>query len=561
MSPRLLFAHHSSSPFRFFTFIAILQFFPKFSTISPGLVILPLVVVLGMTAIKDAYEDIKRHQSDRRVNFSEVHVLDGPEFANHNAMIPKSKTFVRALTKRIRRRKITKAARRDAQALANPVPPETLEKSAPPPSDVPDDEEDDDNLGEPGAGNEPHWKGTTWEDLRVGDFVKIMDHESIPADILICATSEDDNVAFVETKNLDGETNLKSRNAVPALTHLRNAKACASANSTFQVECERPEALMHKLAATVVINDERSPVDLQTTLLRGTVLRNTRWVIGIVMYTGLDTKLVLNSGGTPSKRSKVERQMNPMVLANLLILTIMAVVCAIADSALEHYYYPKQAPWLFGDNQSDDNPSINGLITLIFAFITSVPSSQSPNPISFRTDPHPHVVRFQNIVPISLYISVEVVRGCQALFIYFDSEICYKKTDQPAIARNFTLSDDLGQIEYIFSDKTGTLTQVGFGVGSSYLFILTNRVRTRWSSDVLLWGVKRMSTTNPRKHRSRRLMASPRIHPALPAMWGHRVRIRVLAPHKKGRIPSRRRASNFRVACYGISVLPNLLAK
>jgi phospholipid-translocating ATPase len=428
-----------------------------------------------MTGIKDAYEDIKRHQSDRRVNNSEIQVLaEGPEYANHNAMAPKSRTFVRALTKRIRRRRITKARNQGAQALGDPVPPETLEKSAPAPSDVPDDEEDDDDLlGEsPGAGNQPHWKGTTWEDLRIGDFVKIMDHESIPADILICATSEDDNVAFVETKNLDGETNLKSRNAVPALAHLRNAKACASAKNTFQIECDRPEVLMHKLTATVVINDERQPVDLQTTLLRGTVLRNTRWVIGIVMYTGLDTKLVLNSGGTPSKRSKVERQMNPMVSANLLILTIMGVVCGIADSVLEHHYYPRQAPWLFGANRSDDNPSINGLITLIFAFITFVPPSHFPSAIEFRIDPHPDVVRFQNIVPISLYISVEVVRSCQAAFIYFDSEIYYKKTDQPALARNFTLSDDLGQIEYIFSDKTGTLTQVGFGAGSSYVVVL-----------------------------------------------------------------------------------------
>lgn len=66
---------------------------------------------------------------------------------------------------------------------------------------------------------------------------------------------------------------------------------------------------------------------------------------------------------------------------------------------------------------------------------------------------------FQNIVPISLYISIEVVRTCQAAFIYFDREIYYEKTDQATLARSWNLSDDLGQIEYIFSDKTGTLTQ------------------------------------------------------------------------------------------------------
>lgn len=115
----------------------------------------------------------------------------------------------------------------------------------------------------------------------------------------------------------------------------------------------------------------------------------------------------------------------------------MAVACAIADSVLEHKYYPLGAPWLYDDNRSDDNPSINGLVTWAFALIT-----------------------FQNIVPISLYISIEFVRTCQAAFIYFDSEMWYDKLDQPTLARSWNLADDLGQIEYIFSDKTGTLTQV-----------------------------------------------------------------------------------------------------
>jgi phospholipid-translocating ATPase len=340
------------------------------------LVIFPLIVVLGMTAIKDGYEDIKRHQSDRVVNFSEVHVLEGEGYANRNAMAPKSKTFVRALRKRIGREKLTKAVTQPAQALTNPAPPEVLENEKAGSQaiiDTPDAEYDDDpSVDHSNKPSRPHWQKTTWEDLRVGDFVKIFDHENIPADIMICATSEDENVAFVETKNLDGETNLKSRNAVPALMHLRNAATCADPKSVFRVECDRPEVLMHKLAAAVEINGERYPADLQTTLLRGTVLRNTGWVIGIVMYTGLDTKLVLNSGGTPSKRGKVERQMNPMVMANLVLLIIMAVVCGIIDTILEHHYYPRQAPWLFDDNRSGDNPSINGLITFLFALITYV---------------------------------------------------------------------------------------------------------------------------------------------------------------------------------------------
>ncbi|KAI0053960.1 phospholipid-translocating P-type ATPase [Auriscalpium vulgare] len=431
----------------FFLAIAVLQFFPKFSTISPGLVILPLIVVLGITALKDAYEDVKRHQSDRRVNYSEVRVLAGGSYANHNTMKAKSRTFVRGLRRSGHGK--TKKPEGDLQNLEG-APPEALDASsgpqileddpaleyddgAPPPAD---DEAHHGLFHHHHGPGRPHWKRTIWEDLRVGDFVKITDHEAIPADILICATSEDENVAFVETKNLDGETNLKSRNAVAALTHLRTATACADPKNAFRVDCDRPEVLMHKLNAAAIVNGERSPVDLQTTLLRGTVLRNTSWVIGVVMYTGLDTKAVLNAGGTPSKRSKVERQMNPMVFANLLLLGVMVAVCGIVDSVLEHRYYPRNAPWLFDDNRRGDNPSINGLITAVFALIT-----------------------FQNIVPISLYISIEVVRTCQAAFIYFDSEIFDEKLGQATVAKSFTLSDDLGQIEYIFSDKTGTLTQ------------------------------------------------------------------------------------------------------
>ena len=159
----------------------------------------------------------------------------------------------------------------------------------------------------------PHWKMTAWEDLAVGDFVKILDNESIPGDILVCATSEDENVAFVETKSLDGETNLKSRNAVPALTHLRTSSDCASPHNAFRVECDRPDVNMYKLHAAVRVGKEVFPVDMQNILLRGMVLRNTGWVIGIVCYTGEDTRIVMNSGGTPSKRSRVERQMNPQV--------------------------------------------------------------------------------------------------------------------------------------------------------------------------------------------------------------------------------------------------------
>ncbi|KAH7107578.1 phospholipid-translocating P-type ATPase [Auriculariales sp. MPI-PUGE-AT-0066] len=429
----------------FFAAIAILQFFPRFSTISPGLVVLPLIVVLALAAIKDGYEDIKRHQSDRVVNYSQTHVLAGGEYSNRNGSEAKSKTFVRGLPRVLRRRSKARptpdsaaeqlekpAATLLETALPKPEPVSTPSSSA---SSDATPREDDDNFN-PDSGD-AYWKPTIWEDIRVGDVVRVADNESFPADIVICATSEEENVAYVETKNLDGETNLKSRHAVPELAHLRSAAMCADPKNSFKINAERPTENMYKLNAAVETQDgQQHAIDIQTVLLRGTVLRNTKWIIGIVLYTGTDTKIVLNSGDPPSKRSKVERQMNPQVFINLAILGIIAVVCAIVESILERKGSTRGEYWFIGDDTPTDNPSINGLITFGNALIT-----------------------FQNVVPISLYISIEFVRTCQALWIYFDFDLWYQKTDSPALARSWNLSDDLGQIEYIFSDKTGTLTQ------------------------------------------------------------------------------------------------------
>lgn len=278
--------------------------------------ILPLVIIVVVTAVKDGYEDIQRHQSDQRVNYSTVRVLEGGEWTNPNAMEKKSKTFVRALTRRTK-------------------------------SNTDVEYDGDGSIDDEKAGpNRPHWRKIHWEDLRVGDFVKIHEGEAFPADILICSTSEEEDVAFVETKNLDGETNLKSRNAVASLSHLRDAKACADKTNAFHINCDRPDTDMYRLQANVEINGATQPVDLSMTLLRGTVLKNTAWAIGVVLFTGFDTKIVLNSGGTPSKRSKVERQMNPQVYVSSCFLYSPKShwLSPVSSTLAFSQFYPLSAP-------------------------------------------------------------------------------------------------------------------------------------------------------------------------------------------------------------------------
>lgn len=489
----------------FFLLIVILQFFPQFTTINPGVSMLPLLAVLAITMAKDGYEDIKRHQSDRHINRLKVRTLTGGGWQNPNAMEPRGRSASALFQsvkdtlfggKKKQSSKLQKEMAIKAEAAAEEGHAHQQDEPIAPPADAPGggattavggnvpvpgeanapprmshqlarrsttrhsqfesdyEQLDDGRIRHQGriltadeehaffSKKAPRWKNKNWEELAVGDFVYLTNNESIPADIIICATSEEEDSCFIETKNLDGETNLKARHAVPELTSLRTPEECARAS--LRIDAEPQDVNMYRLNASVVLNDRfdkngnplQCPVTLNQILLRGCNLRNTKWIIGVVLMTGWDTKIIQNSGVTPSKRSMVEKQMNPMVYFNLVVLACVSVACAIADSLLEQYYFDRGAYWEYGATRSDDNPRINGLVAFANSLIT-----------------------FQNIVPISLYISFEFVRLAQAYFIYDDYDIWYEKTNRRTTAKSWNLSDDLGQIEYIFSDKTGTLTQ------------------------------------------------------------------------------------------------------
>lgn len=394
--------------------LVILQFFPKFYTISPGLAMLPLLVVLAITAAKDGYEDLKRHQSDSHINGLKVSTLHGGGWHNPNVMEEKSRSvssvwrtfWARSFggkkreSDRMRKEQGARASMAiehgedDEAPMVSPMEPPgdapgggsaqgpravppvrsvgephlglvpegevapyeptsptspTARHSLAPPARPsrqlrrhstvassafeseyehhPDGtitrkdggEMTDDHHMRAQAKKAPRWKRKDWEDLAVGDFIFLRNNEAIPADVVICATSEEEDSCFIETKNLDGETNLKSRHAIPELTTLRTPADCMHAS--LRIDSEAPDTNMYRLNASVVMGDRlgkdgqplRCPVTLNQVLLRGCNLRNTEWVIGIVLMTGVDTKIIANSGDTPSKRGKVEKQMNPMV--------------------------------------------------------------------------------------------------------------------------------------------------------------------------------------------------------------------------------------------------------
>ena len=108
---------------------------------------------------------------------------------------------------------------------------------------------------------------------------------------------------------------------MPETCNLQTAENCAKIK--FHVESEHPKADLINHNATLTWSDKRqTPINLNTMLLRGCVVKNTEWVIGLVIFTGNDTKLAQNSGKTPSKRSQIEKQMNVQVYAFMLFLFV-----------------------------------------------------------------------------------------------------------------------------------------------------------------------------------------------------------------------------------------------
>jgi phospholipid-transporting ATPase len=79
-------------------------------------------------------------------------------------------------------------------------------------------------------------------------------------------------------------------------------------------------------------------------------------------------------------------------------------------------------------------------------------------PLTFHTDILTFIILYNNLIPISLIVTMEVVKFQQSQLINSDLDMYYAPTDTPALCRTSSLVEELGQIEYVFSDKTGTLT-------------------------------------------------------------------------------------------------------
>ncbi|XP_043547913.1 phospholipid-transporting ATPase IB isoform X1 [Chiloscyllium plagiosum] len=273
------------------------------------------------------------------------------------------------------------------------------------------------------------WKTIIWKEVAVGDIVMVTNGQRLPADMIIISTSEPQAMCYIETSNLDGETNLKVRQGLPITANILSVADLVKMAGSL--ECDGPNRHLYDFTGNLQIgNNGPVPVGPDQILLRGAQLRNTQWIQGLVVYTGHDTKLVQNSTKAPLKRSNVEKVTNIQILVLFCILVAMALVSAAGAEI-----------WNKKHSNSDWYLSLIGTDTANFGY----------NLLTF-------IILYNNLIPISLLVTLEVVKFTQALFINWDMDMYHPETDMPAMARTSNLNEELGQVKYIFSDKTGTLT-------------------------------------------------------------------------------------------------------
>lgn len=464
----------------YFLMLVLLQTSDKFGATVPQIAMLPLVAILGITAIKDGIEDYRRHVLDNQVNNSAVTKLGNWRNVNqpHDA-----RNWLQKLLGIGGSQKVSKGVRKlrekeDAIGLSvvngqrsrdvnskqssfqggapvaavstarsgrsdslnsgytpgletiastseyggtspSPFKPDfnrnastnallnnesTTEVGVPASrASLPDQEGVIDYTHQtPGTAR---WERTLWKKLEVGDIVLLRENEQVPADIVLLNSSDPDGNAFVETKNLDGETNLKVRKCLKATVGIQTEEDIEHAR--FVIDSEPPHANLYSYNALLKFNPPASdgysqssrapsakqvasrkvePITANELLLRGCALRNTEWVIGIVVFTGKDTKIMMNGGDTPSKRSKIEKETNVNVAIMFIILLIMCISCAVAGGLVLNQADTSRTFYEPGAADSSSN-----IINALYIFGSCL-------------------VLYQNIVPISLYISIELTK-------------------------------------------------------------------------------------------------------------------------------------------------------
>ncbi|XP_077146551.1 phospholipid-transporting ATPase IF isoform X3 [Ranitomeya variabilis] len=280
---------------------------------------------------------------------------------------------------------------------------------------------------------------TRSKNIRVGDIVRVAKDETFPADLVLLSSDRVDGSCHVTTASLDGETNLKTHLAIPETAVLQSVAELDTLKAV--IECQQPEADLYRFVGRMTVQEHSEdivrPLGTENLLLRGTRLKNTKEIFGVAVYTGMEAKMALNYKSKSQKRSAVEKSMNTFLLVYLMILLFEAILSTILK-----YAWQAEEKW--------DEPSYNQ---------KTEHDRNSSKILKFISDFLAFLVLYNFIIPISLYVTVEMQKFLGSFFIGWDLDLYHEESNQRAQVNTSDLNEELGQVEYVFTDKTGTLTE------------------------------------------------------------------------------------------------------
>ncbi|XP_017156698.1 probable phospholipid-transporting ATPase IF [Drosophila miranda] len=258
-----------------------------------------------------------------------------------------------------------------------------------------------------------------------GDLVVVTSNGDIPCDLVLLQSSRTDNKCFITTANLDGETNLKT--------------IFSPTNYTLAMEgcivCEAPTPDLYSFNGRLEPESDAQalPLTLENLLLRGVRVKGTERIVGCAIYTGMHTKLQLNSRYTGNKSASSEKYINKFMVALILGMIVVVVILYMIERHKEAKVVPTM-PYL------GPPPNFNSFWQIFEDFLS-------------------FLLLFNYMVPISAYMNIELYRIAGAHFMQSDLHLYDEETDQPCQVNASNLNEELGQVNILFSDKTGTLTK------------------------------------------------------------------------------------------------------
>ena len=285
------------------------------------------------------------------------------------------------------------------------------------------------------------WVDVETQDLKIGELVLVNHNNRFPADLILIDSDKDEGVAYIETSTLDGEISLKKKFSPKETAGLINQKG--SFLSDFKklsgtCKCEKPNTDIFRFNGVLELNIEgksenlKVPVDNSQMLLKGAVLKTNQWVVGIVTYTGHDTKLIKNLNKPKIKESKVFKLMTKFVL---IVFVIQAVFCFTSA----------------GLNYSDYNNYVYKM-----KYLPKPKFSPGKDSILLYFS---YLIIYKFMIPITLYVTFELVRIIQAYFLWVNTDLYSHYRQKFVSVGTVSIIEELGSIDYIFTDKTGTLTR------------------------------------------------------------------------------------------------------